>query len=119
MPRVRTARHGRTENREKEQRGDVVTTDCRMNISLVVMCELCAFSTGWLYVPQRARREFKFCFGRQARTGPFRIGQRVFIGHVYDGKVPAILNCAVRPFGMSPICALHVAPPVEMIVQSY
>src|SRR5262249_42397839 len=64
-----------------------------------------------------ARGEFPVRFSGQALVSPSRISLRVSVGNLDDRVNFFSLNGAVRTAGVAPVRTLHVAPPLELILQ--
>src|SRR4029079_3456677 len=64
-----------------------------------------------------ARREFPLGFGREALARPFRVGLRVLVGDM-DHRISLLaLDRAAGPLRVTPTRALHVRPPLKMVVE--
>src|SRR5436309_3272325 len=64
-----------------------------------------------------ARRELPLRFGRQALPGPRRIRLRVCVGDVHYRELILPRYRAPWTQGMTPVRALHVRPPLEVVIQ--
>ena len=56
-------------------------------------------------------------FGGQAVTGPARVRERVFVGHMHDRVVHALAQLAARPFGRAPRRTGRPHPPLVQVHQ--
>src|SRR6266581_2807618 len=64
-----------------------------------------------------ARCKFPLRLGRQALARPLGVGDCVIAGDVYSGVFFPPVQTTVGPFGMTPVGASLIAPPLIMIVQ--
>ena len=64
-----------------------------------------------------ARGEFPFGLGWEALAGPGGIGFGILIGDVDDWMIERIVDRAVRPKRMPPVCAKGERPPLREVVE--
>src|SRR6516165_3542292 len=64
-----------------------------------------------------ARGELPFGFGGQPLACPPRIRLCIFVCDLYDRVIVLANDAAFRPGRMPPVRAMHIAPPLEMVVQ--
>jgi hypothetical protein len=60
--------------------------------------------------------ELPLRFGGKTLAGPLCVSESVVIGDVDDRVIFLAFDAAVGAIRMSPICPLHIAPPLEIVV---
>jgi hypothetical protein len=72
------------------------------------------FGYAWLGGIERVLRTLRIvCYDPLGITGPLRIGEPVFVGHLDDWAVFLALKVTLRALRMAPVCALRILPPLK------
>src|SRR6516165_10313554 len=66
-----------------------------------------------------ARRELPFRLGRQSLPSPFCVGSRVLIRDLNDRIISFAANVAFWTARVPPVGTLHIAPPLQVIVERH
>src|SRR5215831_13844253 len=79
----------------------------------------CVSPDEWFAGKSAARGKFPLRLSWQALASPLRVGECILVGNLDNRKIIFSADIAIRTIRMAPVGAVHIRPPLKMIVERH